>query len=51
MLNKRYLLLKNYSSEGAHGVIYLAKDSNTGKEVLAKITNDQSMNFKEHSIL
>jgi hypothetical protein len=29
----------------------LAKDEKTGELVLAKITEDQEMNFKEHSIL
>jgi serine/threonine protein kinase len=51
ILLSRYVIIKQFNSDGAHGTVYLAKDEQTGQLVLAKITEDQEMNFKEHSIL
>ena len=48
---QRYILTKKFNSCGAHSHIYLAKDQERDQQVLVKVTEDQEMNFKEHSIL
>jgi hypothetical protein len=51
ILQARYMIVKRVHTDGAQAVLYLAKDQLTGQTVIAKVTQDQEVNYLEHSIL